>query len=79
MSDDEPQHFLSVGQFAERIGVTQSSMGRYKLPRPDAITGPVNDDGSLPRGTVRGWTEATIDAWNAARPGRGARTDLTRQ
>lgn len=31
---------------------------------------------TLPRGTVRGWTVETVDRWQAARPGRGARTDL---
>ncbi|MFC7447896.1 hypothetical protein [Rhodococcus daqingensis] len=51
-------------------------MSRYKLPPPDAIIGPINEDGSLPRGTTRGWLAETIDEWNAERPGRGARTDL---
>ncbi|MCZ4556075.1 hypothetical protein O4215_10850 [Rhodococcus maanshanensis] len=51
-------------------------MSRYKLPPPDAIIGPINEDGSLPRGTTRGWLETTIDEWNSHRPGRGARTDL---
>ncbi len=51
-------------------------LGRYKLPPPDAVIGPVDEDGSLPRGTIRGWTLETIDKWNGARPGRGARTDL---
>jgi len=51
-------------------------MGRYKLPEPDVIVGPINEDGTIPRGTVRGWTAETIDQWNATRPGRGARTDL---
>jgi hypothetical protein len=72
-----PRRYLSQAQFAERIGVAPSSMGRYKLPPADATIGPVDDDGSLPRGTVRGWTVETIDKWNAERPGRGARTDLT--
>lgn len=71
-----PQQFLSTAQFAERIGVVASAMGRYKLPPADAIVGPVNEDGTIPRGTVRGWLPDTIDRWNANRPGRGARTDL---
>ena len=70
------RHYLSQAQFAERIGVAPNSMGRYKLPPPDAVIGPVDDDGTIPRGTIRGWTAETIDAWHAARPGRGARTDL---
>jgi hypothetical protein len=72
----KPRRYLSQAQFAERIGVSPNSMGRYKLPPADAVTGPVNDDGSLPRGTIRGWLPETIDEWNANRPGRGARTDL---
>ncbi len=71
-----PRRYLSLAQFAERIGVAPTSMGRYKLPDPDVTIGPVDDDGTIPRGTIRGWTAETIDRWNAARPGRGARTDL---
>lgn len=54
-------HYLSRTEFAERIGVKPSTLGRYKLPEPDATIG-----------EVRGWTTETVDAWNAARPGRGA-------
>lgn len=71
-----PTRYLNQAEFAERIGVSPNSMGRYKLPDPDAVTGPINEDGTIPRGTVRGWTVETIDKWNASRPGRGARTDL---
>lgn len=63
-------------QVAARLGVEPSTLSRYKLPPPDATIGPVNDDGTLPRGTIRGWLPTTIDEWNANRPGRGARTDL---
>lgn len=52
--------YLSRAEFAERVGVKPDSLGRYKLPEPDAMIG-----------SVRGWTEETADAWNAARPGRG--------
>lgn len=72
----KPRQYLSSAQLAERIGVTASALGRYKLPAPDAVIGPVNDDGSIPRGSFRGWLPKTIDEWNANRPGRGARTDL---
>ena len=67
---------LNRAQLAERIGVDPASLSKIKLPEPDATIGPVNPDGGLPRGTVRGWTVETIDAWQARRPGRGARTDL---
>ncbi|WP_037176162.1 hypothetical protein [Rhodococcus sp. UNC363MFTsu5.1] len=72
----KPRVYLSRAQFAERIGVEPGALSRYKLPEPDVIVGPVNEDGSLPRGTTRGWLPETIDEWNAHRPGRGARTDL---
>jgi hypothetical protein len=68
--------YLSQAQIVERLGLARGSLSKYKLPPPDAIIGPVNDDGSLPRGTVRGWLPETIDEWNASRPGQGKRTDL---
>ncbi len=67
-----PVHYLNRIEVAERIGVKYDTLNRYKLPEPDVIVGPVNDDGTLPRGTVRGWSARTIDAWNAARPSRRA-------
>ncbi|WP_287487745.1 hypothetical protein [Rhodococcus sp. (in: high G+C Gram-positive bacteria)] len=51
-------------------------MSGYDLPDPDVTIGPINDDGTIPRGTHQGWADATIDEWHANRPGRGARTDL---
>lgn len=69
--------YLNLAEFAERIGVAPNTMSRYHLPPADAVIGPINPDGTLPRGTARGWLTETIDEWNARRPGRGARTDLT--
>lgn len=62
------RRYLSRAELAERIGVKPDTLSRYKLPEPDAMIG-----------NTRGWTEATVDAWNKARPGRGAqaRTDKT--
>lgn len=74
----EPTMYLSISQVEQYLGKARGSMSRIKMPTPDVIVGPLNDDGSLPRGTARGWLPETIDAWNAARPGRGARTDLIR-
>lgn len=54
------KRYLSLTEVAERIGVTRGTLGRYRLPEPDAWIG-----------ATRGWLPATIDAWNAARPGRG--------
>lgn len=71
-----PRRYLSQAQFEERLGLAPKSLSKYKLPAPDAIIGPVNEDGSLPRGTIRGWLPKTIDRWNESRPGRGTRTDL---
>lgn len=53
--------YFSRAEFADRIGVKPATMGRYKLPEPDAMIG-----------DIRGWTAETIDGWNAARPRRGA-------
>ena len=33
---------------------------------------------TTPSGPLRGWAPETIDAWQASRPGQGARTDLTK-
>ncbi|MFD4442504.1 hypothetical protein ACFWPK_22310 [Nocardia sp. NPDC058519] len=68
--------YLNRAQVAARIGVRPNSVNNYDLPEPDSITGPVNEDGTIPRGTHRGWLPETIDEWHANRPGRGARTDL---
>lgn len=59
--------YLSRTQVAERIGVTPGALSRYKLPPADVMIG-----------DVRGWLPETIDAWQAQRPGQGARTDLSR-
>lgn len=56
----KPRKYLSTTEVAARIGVKRATLGRYKLPEPDARIG-----------DVRGWTVETIDAWNAARPGVG--------
>ncbi|MCV7300884.1 hypothetical protein H7J93_14755 [Mycobacterium barrassiae] len=58
------------------MGVEPNTLSRYRLPPADAVIGPINSDGTLPRGTLRGWLASTIDEWNINRPGRGARTDL---
>ncbi|WP_230314223.1 hypothetical protein [Nakamurella alba] len=49
--------FLSRAEVAEHIGVKPDTLGRYRVPAPDAEVG-----------RVRGWLPATIDLWNAQRP-----------
>lgn len=60
------QQFLSRADFAKRIGVLTGTLSRYNLPEPDAMIG-----------SARGWLPETIDAWNAARPGRTRRQAAT--
>lgn len=72
----KPRHYLSLSQVEERLGLAPRSLSKAKMPTPDVIVGDVNADGTIPRGTARGWLPSTIDAWQARRPGRGARTDL---
>ena len=51
--------YLSRAEVAERIGVKPDTLGRYRLPEPDALVG-----------SIRGWLPETIDKWNAQRPSR---------
>lgn len=71
MSD--PIRYLGLSGLAERAGIRMGTIQRYsregRLPEPDVLVG------EGPR-AVRGWSVQTVDAWLAARPGRGARTDL---
>lgn len=53
--------YLSLKEVGERIGSSNPAARGYHLPEPDALIG-----------STRGWLPETIDAWNAARPGRGA-------
>jgi predicted DNA-binding transcriptional regulator AlpA len=52
--------YLTVPEFAERIGVVRGAMNRYKLPPEDARIG-----------AIRCYLPQTIDAWNERRPKRG--------
>lgn len=52
--------YLSTAEVAKRIGLGPRSLSRIKLPPPDVRIGP-----------YKGWKPSTIDAWHAARPGRG--------
>jgi len=53
--------YMSLTEIADYIGVKPATLGRYKLPEPDAMIG-----------STRGWNEANIYGWNANRPGKGA-------
>ena len=68
-----PHVYLSLRQVEQHLGLARGGAAKYRLPQPDVIVGPVNADGTLPRGTVRGWRLQTIDDWNATRPGHGGR------
>jgi predicted DNA-binding transcriptional regulator AlpA len=61
--------YLTVSDIARLIGVTPKTwtswVARGKAPAADYRLG-----------RTPGWEPATIDEWIAARPGRGARTDL---
>ena len=60
------KRYLSLTEVAQRLGVTKGALARYKLPEPDVLVG-----------SIRGWSEQTIDDWNAARTGHGGRPRKT--
>jgi predicted DNA-binding transcriptional regulator AlpA len=53
--------YLSLTEFAAAIGVAAGTMSKYKLPEADVMIG-----------KTRGWSQETIDQWQANRPGKGA-------
>ncbi|MFD5599943.1 XRE family transcriptional regulator [Leucobacter sp. NPDC058333] len=59
---DMTRHYLSTTEIAERLGITRGALSSLTLPKPDVTVG-----------TVRGWSEKTIDKWNEQRPGSGNR------
>ena len=63
-----PTRYLSLAEFAERVGVSADTLKNYALPEADGMIG-----------RYRGWLPSTVEAWQAARPGRGTRTDLQQQ
>jgi predicted DNA-binding transcriptional regulator AlpA len=68
MVSPKPVRYLSRPEVAARIGVKPDTLNRYRLPKPDAQIG------------VRqiGWLPATIDEWQAGRPGKVGRPPLGR-
>lgn len=58
------KHYLNKRAFAQRIGITEGALGSLSMPKPDVVVG------EGPRAT-RGWSEKTIDEWNAERRGPG--------
>lgn len=67
--------YLGAAAVAERTGLAGTTIRSYirkgLMPDADVII-------TTPSGPLRGWAPETIDAWQASRPGRGARTDLTK-
>ena len=67
--------YLGTAAVAERVGLAVATIRFYirkgLMPDADVII-------TTPSGPLRGWAPETIDAWQASRPGRGARTDLTK-
>ena len=63
-------HYLNRAQLEDRAGLRRGAAARMKLPPYDVTIGPINEDGTLPPGTVRGWSTETADEWIATRPTR---------
>ncbi len=65
-----PVRFLSRTGVAEYLGLAGlHSLTGVELPDPDVVVGGVGTEVRV--GDRVGWTEATIDEWQANRPGRG--------
>ena len=54
--------YLSRAEVAALIGVKPDTLGRYTLPKPDAVIG-----------DVRGWRESTIRKWHESRPSQASK------
>lgn len=65
-TEDVTRHYLSLQDVADRLGVSRNTVAKLRLPKPDVIVGSSYN-------APRGWSIATIDAWDAARPGKGWR------
>lgn len=69
------REYLGTAAVAERAGLAVATVRSYILkglmPVADVII-------TTPSGPLRGWSPETIDAWQASRPGQGARTDLAK-
>lgn len=67
--------YLGTAAVAERLGLAVPTIRSYirkeLLPPADVVI-------TTPSGPLRGWAPETIDEWARSRPGRGARTDLTK-
>nr|DAV32281.1 MAG TPA: Pyocin activator protein PrtN [Caudoviricetes sp.] len=67
------REYLGAADFAARVGLAPATIRSYMRK---GLTPPADVVITTPSGPLRGWLPATIDAWLAARPGQGTRTDL---
>ena len=71
-----PHEYLGAAAVAARAGLAVATIRSYMRK---GLTPPADVVITTPSGSLRGWAPETIDAWLAARPGRGARTDLRKK
>lgn len=67
------REYLGAADFAARAGLAVATIRSYMKK---GLTPPADVIITTPSGPLRGWLPETIDAWQAERPGQGARTDL---
>lgn len=67
------REYLGAADFAARAGLAVATIRSYMRK---GLTPPADVVITTPSGPLRGWLPQTIDAWLAARPGQGTRTDL---
>lgn len=74
-----PDRRLYGEEVADLLGIAYSTWRGYCTEAPNRRRqAPLEDGTDIERGHARPWWwESTITAWNATRPGRGARTDVT--
>lgn len=70
---DEPTEFVGYGPAAEYLGLARNTLSSYVARGIGPVPDRIQTEGQY---NLAVYSKATLDQWNADRPGQGARTDL---